>query len=491
VQSGILGHTLPPKPTDGALLPSRTKILRQRVDEFAGVEKYSRLFRCSPLIATVTSTTSDRYLEVNSLFERITGWTRDDVIGRTTAEIEIWNHNQRAEIIRQLEAGTTVRNMEIEARLRNGEVRTGLGSGELLLWLVTDDTLNTRALAALRESEERFRLFANAAPVMLWMSGPDKRCTQFNQPWLAFTGRPIEAELGDGWADGVHPDDLARCLDTYNTAFDQRKPFRMEYRLRRHDGEYRWVLDTGVPVSAADGAFTGYIGSAIDVTEQKQAQAVLSDLSRRLIDAQEQERAWIASELHDDIAQRIVSLTMQLHLFNRELTNAEGAAHLSELCDQFSDLARSVQAISRSLHPSKLEFLGFAAAVRSFCRELSEQQHVEVTCSHTGTASRTDTPKNVTLSLFRVLQEALHNAIKHSGVREFTVAVRDTGHEMQLDVMDAGVGFDLDAAMAKGGLGLISMRQRLSLIGGVLLVESQPGAGTRIRARVPVQWASV
>jgi len=294
------------------------------------VEKFSKLFRRSPLIATVTSVTSDRYLEVNELFERTTGWMRADVIGRTTAEVEIWNHTQRTDIIRQLEAGATVRNVETEARLRSGEVRAGLGSGELLeiggdrclLWLVTDVTVGTRALAALRESEERFRLFANAAPVMLWMSGPDKRCTQFNQPWLAFTGRPIEAEPGDGWADGVHPDDLTRCLDTYNTAFDQRKPFRMEYRLRRHDGEYRWVLDTGVPVSAANGDFTGYIGSAIDVTEQKQAQAVLSDLSRRLIDAQEQERAWIASELHDDIAQRIVSLTMQLHLFNRELTNA-------------------------------------------------------------------------------------------------------------------------------------------------------------------------
>jgi PAS domain S-box-containing protein len=462
------------------------------------MEKFSKLFQNSPLIATVTSITSDRYLEVNELFERITGWARHDVIGRTTSEIEIWNRDQRADIIRRLEAGATVRNVEIEARLKNGDVQTGLGSGELLeidgdrclLWLVTDATVSARALAALRESEERFRLFANAAPVMLWMSGPDQRCTQFNQSWLAFTGRPIEAELGDGWAEGVHPDDLTRCLDTYNVAFDQRKPFRMEYRLRRHDGEYRWVLDTGVPVSAADGSFTGYIGSAIDVTEQKQAQAVLSDLSRRLIDAQEQERAWIASELHDDIAQRIVSLTMQLHFLNRELTDPEGAAHLSELCDQFSDLARSVQAISRSLHPSKLEFLGFPTAVRSFCRELSEQQHVEVHCSHTATAPRNDTPKNVTLSLFRVLQEALHNAIKHSGVRQFTVALSDIGHELQMDVIDAGIGFDVDAAMAKGGLGLISMRQRLSLIGGVLLVDSRPGAGTRIRARVPVQGAS-
>jgi PAS domain S-box-containing protein len=193
------------------------------------------------LIATVTSITSDRYLEVNELFERITGWARRDVIGRTTSEIEIWNRDQRADIIRWLEDGAAVRNVEIEAHLRNGEVRTGLGSAELLeidgdrclLWLVTDAIVSTRALAALRESEERFRLFANPAPVMLWMSGPDKRCTQFNQSWLAFTGRPIEAELGDGRAEGVHPDDLTRCLDTYNAAFDQRKPFRMENRLRR------------------------------------------------------------------------------------------------------------------------------------------------------------------------------------------------------------------------------------------------------------------
>jgi len=96
------------------------------------VEKFSKLFRRSPLIATVTSITSDRYLEVNELFERTTGWMRDDVVGRTTAEVEIWNHNQRADIIRQLEAGATARNVETEARRRNGEVRTGLGSGELL-----------------------------------------------------------------------------------------------------------------------------------------------------------------------------------------------------------------------------------------------------------------------------------------------------------------------------------------------------------------------
>ena len=114
---------------------------------------------------------------------------------------------------------------------------------------------------AMRESEERFRLIASAAPVMIWMSGVDKLCIYFNQPWLEFIGRSLEAEMGNGWAEGVHPEDLGQCLETYTRAFDRREPFRMEYRLRRHDGDYRWILDHGVPRFSPDGSFAGHIGS--------------------------------------------------------------------------------------------------------------------------------------------------------------------------------------------------------------------------------------
>src|SRR5262249_31899699 len=126
--------------------------------------------------------------------------------------------------------------------------------------IARDITERKRAETALHESEERFRLVANAAPVMIWMSGADRLCTYFNERWLEFTGRPVEAELGNGWAEGVHPEDLGGCLETYITAFDQHGPFRMEYRLRRKDGEYRWILDQGVPRFNADGTFAGYIG---------------------------------------------------------------------------------------------------------------------------------------------------------------------------------------------------------------------------------------
>ncbi|MGO9167770.1 MAG: ABC transporter substrate binding protein, partial [Candidatus Sulfotelmatobacter sp.] len=136
----------------------------------------------------------------------------------------------------------------------------------------------------LRESEERFRLVANTAPVMIWMAGTDKLCTYFNKPWLDFTGRSLEQELGNGWAEGVHPEDLRRCKTTYIQAFDRREAFRMQYRLRRHDGEFRLVLDIGVPRFNPDGSFAGYIGSCIDVTEQRRAEEHLrraqEDLAR-------------------------------------------------------------------------------------------------------------------------------------------------------------------------------------------------------------------
>ncbi len=152
--------------------------------------------------------------------------------------------------------------------------------GAVVLLLDIDDL--KRGEASLRESEARFRKLADTAPVLIWMSGPDKLCTYFNKPWLEFTGRGLEEELGNGWAEGVHPDDRVRCLGTYVSAFDARRPFEMEYRLRRHDGEYRWVLDKGVPRAAEGGTFAGYIGSCIDITERKRSEQALRESEERL-----------------------------------------------------------------------------------------------------------------------------------------------------------------------------------------------------------------
>ncbi|HEY7001251.1 MAG TPA: PAS domain-containing protein [Candidatus Udaeobacter sp.] len=139
----------------------------------------------------------------------------------------------------------------------------------------------------LRESEGRFRIVADAAPVLIWMSGADKLCTFFNKPWLKFTGRTLKQELGNGWAEGVHPDDLQRCLNTYTEAFDARKPFVMQYRLRRYDGEYRWVSDQAVARHDQQGTFAGYIGSCVDITDLMSKDEALHEFEERVVLAAE------------------------------------------------------------------------------------------------------------------------------------------------------------------------------------------------------------
>jgi PAS domain S-box-containing protein len=338
---------------------------------------------------------------------------------------------------------------------------------------------------SLRESEERFRLVADTAPALIWMSGSDKKCTFFNQGWLNFTGRPIDLELGDGWAEGVHAEDLQRCLDTYTQAFDRREQFRMEYRLRRHDGEYRWVLDIGVPRSDDEGSFVGYIGSCVDLTDRKLAETALASVSRRMIEAQEQERTRIARELHDDVGQRLALFSINLTQLHQGPTDAaETRSRAAELTNQISDIATDVQALSHRLHSSKLEYLGLATAMRSFCQEFGEQQKVEVDFETHDLPSPLSS--DISLCLFRVLQEALHNSAKYSGVRHFEVRSWGTPSEVHLTVRDFGSGFDVDLAKAGRGLGLISMDERLKILKGTLSIESQLKRGTTVHAFVPL-----
>jgi signal transduction histidine kinase len=205
-----------------------------------------------------------------------------------------------------------------------------------------------------------------------------------------------------------------------------------------------------------------------------------------LIEAQEKERYRIARELHDDIGQRLAILSIELEQLrqNSPDLSAEVCSRVSVLGERVLGVATVVRALSHDLHSSKLEYLGITTAMRGFCKEFSDQHKVEIVFAH-DEVPRT-LPKEIALCLFRVLQEALQNAVKYSGVRRFEAELRYASHEIHLTVKDSGSGFDCEAAKNGQGLGLISMEERLKLVNGTFLIESQPKRGATIHARVPL-----
>jgi PAS domain S-box-containing protein len=221
-----------------------------------------------------------------------------------------------------------------------------------------------------------------------------------------------------------------------------------------------------------------------DITERKLAEAALVDVNRRLIEAQEQERARIARDLHDDIGQRLALLAVQLEQLQQNPRNLpEIRSLMGQLQEQASEIAADIQSLSHELHSSKLEHLGLAGSLRGLCREFGEQQKVEIDFKAHDLPGPVS--PDISLCLFRVLQEALHNSLKHSGVRHFEVRLWGTSSETHLTISDSGAGFDPEAAKTSRGLGLISMEERLKLLKGTLSIESQLKRGTTIHARIP------
>jgi PAS domain S-box-containing protein len=344
----------------------------------------------------------------------------------------------------------------------------------------------TLAEAALRASEERFRLIANSAPVMIWMAGTVGEISYLNQTWLEFTGRSLNDVLGQTRADTLHPDEAQRCVEIFARAFERREPFQMEHLLRRHDGVYCPVITSGVPRYEADGSFAGYIGSAVDITERKRADEALATVSQKLIDAHEEERARLARELHDDINQRLALVSMRLGYLKQgppasavALDEALGAA-----CEAIGIVVADLQALAHGLHPPRLELLGLEAAVAGFCEELSTRHAVTIDLRVENIPR--DLPPAIALCLYRVVQEALQNAVKHSVSRRARVSLTRGIDTIDLTVEDWGAGFDSHEAMRGPGLGLTSMTERLKVLGGQLSVHSKPGQGTTIRAVAPL-----
>jgi PAS domain S-box-containing protein len=352
-----------------ALFWHRARRRKAEIELGRSEQKFSKAFRRSPLAITIVSTSDGRYIDVNEAFEIQTGWKRDEVIGRSPEELNLWlNPEQRIAFMKQLVEQANVKDLDVRFRRKDGQIRSGLGSAELI---------------------------------------------------------------------DVHGESCALSV-------------------------------------------------IADITERKQAEEAMAGFSRRLIEAQETERTRIARELHDDINQRLAMVAISLKMAKDGLPSSEVKTSriLNEAGEKVSELETDVQALSHRLHSSKLEYLGLEAATSGFCRELSERQNVKIDLHCEGIPE--DLSSEISLCLFRVLQEALHNATKYSGVNEFEVALNGASHEIQMRVHDSGVGFDAKRATNGHGLGLTSMKERLRLVSGELSIDSELGHGTTVLARVPL-----
>ena len=382
-------------------------------------------------------------------------------------------------------------------RLTVSVVRDSAGEPQFAIGMVEDITRQRVAERARQESDDRLRTMADGVPVLAWMSDQTAGCTWLNQQWLDFVGQPLDQEMGQGWARHVHPEDVAHCLTVYTTAFDARRPFEMEYRLRRADGQYRWIFDRGVPRYDRDGKFLGYVGGCIDIHDRKRAEEELGqretqlrqsvskiqELAGRIINAQEAERTHIARELHDDMSQRLAALSIGLSAMKSRLPQ-NLRPEMSRLQDNALALENEIRNLSHQLHPGILQHAGLAAALKARCAELRDGGTLDVSLHVEGELGTIDPA--VSLCIYRVSQEALNNVVRHAQAKHTEVHLSRRDSWLQLSVRDDGRGFDVAMARADGGLGLTSLEERVRSAGGSLTIESRSGFGTEVCAQVPV-----
>ena len=341
----------------------------------------------------------------------------------------------------------------------------------------------------LRESEQRLRVAAEVGRMYAWEWDPATDSVLRSAECRGILGLNDTAEEGSAknYFSLIHPDDRATLWSLVQSLTPEDPVYRTQYRRFHPGGSLLWLEESGCATFDGIGKMVRLVGMTADITERKRTEEALASVSGKLIGAQEQERTRIGRELHDDIGQRLAMLTIgigQLQQGSSDLP-AEVRTGMGEIQRQTSEIAADVQSLSHELHSSKLEYLGIAAAMRGFCDEFSERQRVEVDFNTHDLPG--PLPQTVSLCLFRVLQEALHNSAKHSGVRHFAVRLWGTSGEIHLTVRDSGAGFDIDAARKGRGLGLTSMKERLKLVGGELSIESQLKRGTTVHAQVPIR----
>ena len=439
--------------------------------------------------AIISKNLDDIIVSWNAGAQRIFGYTEQEAVGQPIALLippEL--RDEEDQILDRLRTGERIEHYEtkrltktgkkIDVSLTIGPIKDSAGSIVGFSTIAHDVTGRKQSEEALRLSEELLKIFVKNVPAGVAMLDRDMRYLQVSDRFCADYGVERSEVLGRSHYE-LFPDIPKRWKDAHRRGLEGETLRADEDRWDRHDGTIwaRWEI---LPWRTSSGIVGGILILAEDITHRKQMEEALSVMSRKLIESQEQERARIGRELHDDISQRLAMLAIDLEQFGNDPSTFQKSRQ--EVRQKLDQILQDVQALSHELHSSKLEYLGVVSGMQSWCREFGERQKLEIDF-------RSDVASTLSfevgVSLFRVLQEALHNAVKHSGVKRVQVQLAEHSNEVHLIVSDSGRGFDVEAARQGLGLGLTSMQERARLVNGSVTVESKPMQGTTVHIRVP------
>jgi PAS domain S-box-containing protein len=487
--------------------------------------RLDELFEQAPEAVAVLGT-DDRIVRVNKEFTRMFGYESDEVLllpinDLIVPEAQIQSARAYTRLLKEggrVEVETVRRRkdgIEIDVSLLAVSVRTASGEQVVNYAIYRDITERKRAEERLRESEARFQAMADTAPVLIWMTGTDGLCNYFNKPWLDFTGRTMEQEVGTGWIEGVHPDDVQGCFDGFLPAFHARKPFRMEYRLRRADGEYRWLMESGIPRYTGAGEFVGYIGSNIDITDLKRAaverqrlhelEANLAHINR--VSMMGELTASLAHEIKQPIAAALMDAKTCVRWLRRDTPDvAEGYEAASRM---IKDATRAAEVIDRvrSLYrrdTSDRELLDINEIIGEMIILLHDK------ADRTSISIRTELDSGLPLitadrvQLQQVLMNLMLNGIEamKGANGELTITSKRTNDgQLLISVSDSGIGLPIGegdrifeaffTTKEQGtGMGLSISRRIVESHGGHLWASANTASGATFQFTLPIDMAA-
>jgi PAS domain S-box-containing protein len=417
--------------------------------------------------------------------ERVYGYRAEEVLGRPISVLCPSNRlDEVPTMLDRIARGEHVRNVEMVQRRKQGEridvsltispVKDADGCVMGASAIARDVTVKRRIEAALRESEARFRMMADTAPVMVWMAGPDTHITFINKRWLEFTGRTVQEEIGDNWFTGIHADDLDRCRKSYLQAFKSEQPFFLEYRLRRHDGEYRWIMDTGVPLFDEEGQFGGYIGTCMDLTERKD----MEDQLRRML----KEKESLLREVHHRVKNNLQVISSLLNLQSASIKDPVVNQLFRECQVRITSIALLHETLHRSHDLSRIKMGDY---IRTLTGHLFRSYGVDpnlISLELNVDDVEFDIDTGLTCGL--IIDELVSNCLKHA-------FIDDSGGTVHIDLLDHVDG-TFTLCVSDNGIGIpkdgvLNNPDSLGLELVALLAEKLDGS-TELRSGAGTEW---